>query len=64
MADVKIKTQNVNNPENVLIQIPKFISELWALKKGDKLDIVLSDDAKSLVVTRVDSDEEDAVSTT
>lgn len=38
------KTVTVTNPRNVVLQIPSFIAGVeWALKAGDKLEVIYND---------------------
>lgn len=38
------KTVTVTNPRNVVLQIPSFIAGVeWALKTGDKLEVIYDD---------------------
>lgn len=34
-----IKTVNVTNTKNVLVQIPAWIARLWGLNIGDRLEV-------------------------
>ena len=41
MKDIRyVKTVNVTNTKNVLVQIPAWIAKLWGLNVGDKLEVV------------------------
>ena len=41
MKDIKyLKTVNVTNTKNVLVQVPAWIAKLWGLNVGDKLEVV------------------------
>ena len=41
MKEIKyIKTVNVTNTKNVLVQIPAWVTKLWGLNVGDKLEVV------------------------
>lgn len=45
-----IKTIKVSNPKNVLVQIPGFVAQKWGLKLGDKLDVCIAEDEKSVII--------------
>lgn len=51
---MKLKSCNVTNTDNVLLQIPKLIVELWGLKKGDKLSMELDRDNKVIIIKKED----------
>ena len=34
-----LKTANVTNPKNVLVQIPAWVVKRWGLQQGDKLEV-------------------------
>jgi bifunctional DNA-binding transcriptional regulator/antitoxin component of YhaV-PrlF toxin-antitoxin module len=52
---IKLKTVKVTNPKNVLVQVPKLAVELLQLDKGDELEVVISDDAKSIIVRKAEN---------
>lgn len=45
-----IKNVRVNNNKNVLVQIPGFISNKWALLDNDMLEVHLSNDGESVII--------------
>lgn len=34
-----VKTANVTNTKNVLVQVPGWVVKRWGLKQGDKLEV-------------------------
>jgi bifunctional DNA-binding transcriptional regulator/antitoxin component of YhaV-PrlF toxin-antitoxin module len=56
MTRLKLKTANVK-AKNVIVQLPKLVVDLWNIKPEDKLDIFLSEDIKSVIIKKADSDE-------
>lgn len=46
----KIKTVQVRNPRNMLVQLPYKLLTAWGLKQGDSIDVMLSEDGKSVVL--------------
>lgn len=45
-----IKTVKVTNQRNVLVQLPGFIVNKWALVKGDSVEVHISDDEQTIVI--------------
>jgi bifunctional DNA-binding transcriptional regulator/antitoxin component of YhaV-PrlF toxin-antitoxin module len=56
MTRLKLKTANIK-AKNVIVQLPKLVVDLWNIKPEDKLDIFLSEDIKSVIIKKADSDE-------
>jgi len=54
MAKVKIKVVNVTNRDNVLMQVPKWVCDLWELQNGDQLDMDMdvSEFGKTLIIKK------------
>lgn len=46
-----IKTVNVTNAKNVLVQIPGFVVQKWGLQEGDGVDVCISENEKSIIIT-------------
>lgn len=45
------KTVTVTNPRNVVLQIPSFIAGAeWALKTGDKLEVMYDDRTGEVII--------------
>lgn len=45
-----VKTTKVTNPKNVLVQIPGFIIEKWALDTNDGVEVHISDDEQTVQI--------------
>lgn len=46
-----LKTVNVTNKTNVLVQVPKAIASAnWALDDGDKLEVLFDEQSQQLVI--------------
>lgn len=51
-SDVKyIKTVNVTNTKNVLVQIPAWVAKLWGLTIGDKLEVQYDQDKNKVCIS-------------
>ena len=46
-----LKTVKVTNPKNTLVQIPRVITDLWGLKEGDSVDVVLDESTGKVILT-------------
>lgn len=46
-----LKTVKVTNPKNTLVQIPRVITDLWGLKEGDSVDVVLDETTGKVILT-------------
>jgi hypothetical protein len=46
-----LKKVKVNNPKNVLVQIPRFITtEFWKLNKDDGLEVHYDEPTRSIII--------------
>lgn len=48
---MRIKTVNIKNAKNILVQIPGFVAENWGVKEGDKLTVEVCEDTKNLIIS-------------
>ena len=53
----KLKNVSVRNPRNMLVQLPFKLLTTWGLSEGDSIDVMLSDDGKSVVLVPRKGDE-------
>lgn len=47
-----IKTANVTNVKNVLVQIPGWVAKRWGLQQGDKLEVCYNADEEEIRIRR------------
>lgn len=47
-----VKTVNVTNTKNVLVQIPAWVVSLWGLNIGDTLEVCYDGDEEELHIRR------------
>lgn len=47
-----VKTVNVTNTKNVLVQIPAWVVKLWNLNVGDTLEVVYDGDTQEIRIRR------------
>lgn len=45
-----VKTVNITNLRNVLVQIPSFIIANWGVKETDKLEVLYNDETKEVTI--------------
>lgn len=45
-----IKDVKVTNPNNVVLQIPGFVSNKWKLSKHSELEVHISEDGQAIVI--------------
>ena len=45
-----VKTVNVTNPRNVLVQIPSFVIANWGIKLGSNLEVFYNEDKQSVTI--------------
>ena len=51
-----LKTVNVTNVRNVLVQIPAFVTRHWGLEVGDKLEVHYDDQTQKIYIVPVRPD--------
>lgn len=51
-----LKTVNVTNQKNVLVQVPAFVTRHWGLAVGDKLEVHYDDKTQQLYIKPVRPD--------
>ena len=47
-----VKTVNVTNTKNVLVQVPAWVVKLWNLNVGDTLEVVYDGDEEEIRIRR------------
>lgn len=47
-----VKTVNVTNTKNVLVQIPAWVVRLWGLEVGDTLEVCYDGDDQEIHIRR------------
>lgn len=47
-----VKTANVTNVKNVLVQIPGWVAKRWGLQQGDKLEVCYDADEEEIRIKR------------
>ena len=47
-----VKTANVTNVKNVLVQIPGWVAKRWGLRQGDKLEVCYDADEEEIRIKR------------
>ena len=47
-----VKTANVTNVKNVLVQIPGWVAKRWGLRQGDKLEVCYDTDEEEIRIKR------------
>lgn len=47
-----VKTANVTNVKNVLVQIPGWVAKRWSLQQGDKLEVCYDADEEEIRIKR------------
>ena len=47
-----VKTANVTNVKNVLVQIPGWVAKRWGLQQGDKLEVCYDADEEETRIKR------------
>lgn len=47
-----VKTANVTNLKNVLVQIPSWVVKLWGLQVGDQLEVVYDANEQEICIRR------------
>ena len=47
-----VKTANVTNVKNVLVQIPGWVAKRWGLQQGDKLEVCYDTDEEEIRIKR------------
>ena len=47
-----VKTANVTNAKNVLVQIPGWVAKRWGLQQGDKLEVCYDADEEEIRIKR------------
>lgn len=47
---MQVKTVNVTNPRNVLVQLPSFIIANWGVVKGSCLEVHYDEDTGSITI--------------
>lgn len=47
-----VKTANVTNVKNVLVQIPGWVTKRWGLQQGDKLEVCYDADEEEIRIKR------------
>lgn len=47
-----VKTVNVTNTKNVLVQVPAWIVKLWGLKAGNTLEVCYDADEEEIRIRR------------
>ena len=45
-----VKTVNVTNNKNILVQVPAFIARQWELTVGDKLEVLYDSEEQTIKV--------------
>lgn len=46
-----IKTVNITNPRNVIVQVPSMVvGSEWKVKQGDKLEVLYDDKEKEITI--------------
>ena len=53
---IYLKTVNVTNKKNVLVQIPAFVTRHWGLEVGDKLEVHYDDQTQKIYIVPVRPD--------
>ena len=47
-----VKTANITNVKNVLVQIPGWVAKRWGLRQGDKLEVCYDADEEEIRIKR------------
>ena len=47
-----VKTANVTNVKNVLVQIPGWVAKRWGLQQGDTLEVCYDADEEEIRIKR------------
>lgn len=45
-----VKTVNVTNPRNVLVQIPSFVVANWGIALGSNLEVHYNEEKQSIII--------------
>ena len=49
---IYVKTANVTNPKNVLVQVPGWVVKRWGLNAGDTLEVCYDADEDEVHIRR------------
>lgn len=48
---MQVKTVNVTNPRNVLVQVPSFVIADWGVTLGSRLEVHYDEEKQQLTIT-------------